>query len=333
MEGGAPVIVLWFSFVFSFFFGGGEASLRDLLLEGLDVLDYLQVSGSTGFVSSVLSCDQSSVSRIYRFVSSKLDLGFAKQGHLQYAPTKNEDLLLDLRSVAQRLRLRSNSTIRIVGQYWNEALLADMDGCVVLSRQWFGLEEVLVALRQRLVDVAVVSSMDLGLNDLLRRPTARRRWLVEDLAGTTLARFPLRPLVHRSHPLAHLPAVSAEMLWDYPSLARDDQQFPVLSEALKQRGLWQDNVLDDRYRLRTWEGRCRDCRTIAYHTPLIAASLPRELPLMPLDLDLALMDHEVILCMADVAEEPSIKTLIAKTEAAYQGLAKQLDAVELCHAA
>jgi hypothetical protein len=252
--------------------------------------------------------------------------------HLHYSPTKNADLLLDLRSVAQRLRLRNGSEIRVVGQYWNEALLADLDGCVLLSRQWFGLEEVLAALRQRLVDVAVVSCMDLGLNDLLRRPQARRRWLVEDLAGTTLARFPLRPLVHRSHPLALLPAVSAERLWDYPSLARDDQQFPVLSEVLKQRGLWQDNVVDDRYRLRTWEGRCRDCRTIAYHTPLISASLPSELPLVPLDLDLALLDHEVILCMADVAEEPSMKNLIAKTEAAYQGLAKQLDGVEMCHA-
>ena len=52
--------------------------MRDVLLDGLPVLDLLEITASTSVVAALTNCDQSSVSRLHRRVSDQLGLDFHK---------------------------------------------------------------------------------------------------------------------------------------------------------------------------------------------------------------------------------------------------------------
>ncbi|NQW39245.1 MAG: hypothetical protein HQ469_08685, partial [Cyanobacteria bacterium] len=52
--------------------------MRDVLLDGLPVLDLLEITASTSVVAALTNCDQSSVSRLHRRVSDQLGLDFRK---------------------------------------------------------------------------------------------------------------------------------------------------------------------------------------------------------------------------------------------------------------
>lgn len=78
--------------------------MRDILIDGLPIMDLLEVNPSTCEVAEWSRCNQSSVSRIYRHVSGCLDLGFRKAGGV-YQAHRNQELLLALRQAAQLRRL------------------------------------------------------------------------------------------------------------------------------------------------------------------------------------------------------------------------------------
>ena len=52
--------------------------MADILLDGLPVLDLLEITPSTSVVARITQRDQSSISRIYRQVSQRLSLDFRK---------------------------------------------------------------------------------------------------------------------------------------------------------------------------------------------------------------------------------------------------------------
>jgi len=301
--------------------------MRDVLLEGLPVLDLLEVLPSTTEVAALIGCDQSSISRIYRYVSERLDLGFNKTDTGEYQASTNRDVLNDLRRVSQRLRLREAQQLRIVGQYWNEALLEPLHLVGPLSRQWFGLAPALAMLRARVVDLVVVNTMDLGINGLLLKSDAKAHWLHRDLAGFSICHYPIKPLAHPDHPLRKKRDLQHNDLWSFPSPALADEAFPHFAAALKERGLWQDKVAEGAYRLRLWEGRCKDRKTLAYHTPLIEHALNQRLtlPLRPLDLDLGLQDLEAVICLSDVAKSSAVLQSIHHIREHYR---KQLQDAE-----
>lgn len=83
-------------------------ALADILLDGLPVLDLLEIAPSTSAVAQVVQRDQSSISRIYRQVSRRLGLNFRKQVNGSYEASANQPLLLGLRLSSQWLRLESS---------------------------------------------------------------------------------------------------------------------------------------------------------------------------------------------------------------------------------
>jgi len=80
------------------------AAMRDIFLEGLPILDALEVSGSTAAAALWMNCDQSSISRSYRRVSQQLDLAFNKDDG-SYQASNNLQVLASLRHASQLRRL------------------------------------------------------------------------------------------------------------------------------------------------------------------------------------------------------------------------------------
>ncbi|MBM5799945.1 MAG: hypothetical protein FJ077_03700 [Cyanobacteria bacterium K_DeepCast_35m_m2_023] len=80
--------------------------MRDLFLDGLPILDALEVGASTAMAARWLNCDQSSISRTYRQASQQLGLNFQKHNGT-YNASGNLDLLNSLRQASQLRRLSS----------------------------------------------------------------------------------------------------------------------------------------------------------------------------------------------------------------------------------
>ena len=81
--------------------------MADILLDGLPVLDLLEIAPSTSAVAQIIQRDQSSISRIYRQVSGRLGLEFRKHANGLYGAGSNQSLLKGLRLSSQWLRLQS----------------------------------------------------------------------------------------------------------------------------------------------------------------------------------------------------------------------------------
>ena len=81
--------------------------MADILLDGLPVLDLLEITPSTSVVARITQRDQSSISRIYRQVSRRLGLEFRKHTDGRYRAGCNQLLLEGLRLSSQWLRLQS----------------------------------------------------------------------------------------------------------------------------------------------------------------------------------------------------------------------------------
>ena len=67
--------------------------MADILLDGLPVLDLLEITPSTSTVAQITQRDQSSISRIYRQVSRRLGLEFRKHTDGRYRAGSNQALL------------------------------------------------------------------------------------------------------------------------------------------------------------------------------------------------------------------------------------------------
>ena len=69
--------------------------MPDILLDGIPVIDLLEITPSTQEVALRIQRDQSSVSRAFRRISAQLDLGFGKDEGI-YRATANLELLSHL---------------------------------------------------------------------------------------------------------------------------------------------------------------------------------------------------------------------------------------------
>ncbi len=130
--------------------------MRDILIDGLPILDLLEVTPSTSNVATLANCDQSSVSRIYRHVSESLQLGFRKSNGT-YRAHHNQELLASLRQATQLLRLqRGAEHLHWVGNWWNAPALAQLHDLTPLPRRWQGEQRTLELLNSRVLDLAVM---------------------------------------------------------------------------------------------------------------------------------------------------------------------------------
>ena len=161
--------------------------MRDILIDGVPVLDLLEITGSTSAVASLSRCDQSSVSRLYRHTSDQLGLDFRKSKG-QYRAHANQAVLRALRHTAQLLRFAQGcQRLQWLGcpatphLGWSPG---------PLPRRWRGEGRTLDLLRERVVDLAVIDGhqgFPAGWHDR-RQPLVCGDWVV---LGLTPERDPL----------------------------------------------------------------------------------------------------------------------------------------------
>ena len=152
--------------------------MRDVLLDGLPVLDLLEITASTSVVAALTNCDQSSVSRLHRRVSDQLGLDFRKtNGH--YRAHANHAVLGSLRQASQLLRLGR-------GQLQLQWQGTPRD---VQALQSIG-DRALELVRERVLDLAVINGLDTlppGWED------SRKPFAFFDLVAIGLVRYPIQP--------------------------------------------------------------------------------------------------------------------------------------------
>ena len=152
--------------------------MRDILLDGLPVLDLLEITASTSVVAALTNCDQSSVSRLHRRVSDQLGLDFRKTNG-QYRAHANHAVLASLRQASQLLRLGR-------GQLQLQWQGTPRD---VQALQSIG-DRALEMVRERVLDLAVINGLDTlppGWED------SRKPFAFFDLVAIGLVRYPIQP--------------------------------------------------------------------------------------------------------------------------------------------
>ena len=134
--------------------------MADILLDGLPVLDLLEIAPSTSAVAQIIQRDQSSISRIYRQVSGRLGLEFRKHANGFYGARSNQSLLQGLRLSSQWLRLQSappeprwlaSGSVGLDGNGAHPALPAG------LLQRCRDHQRVYQLLQDRVLDLAVIS--------------------------------------------------------------------------------------------------------------------------------------------------------------------------------
>lgn len=130
--------------------------MADILLDGLPVLDLLEITPSTSAVARITRRDQSSISRIYRQVSRRLGLGFRKDDNGSYSAASNQSLLEGLRLSSQWLRLQGEQP---EPRWLNGGLLSSLPEVPfpALPPQLVGrCDNIQQLLRDRVLDLAVI---------------------------------------------------------------------------------------------------------------------------------------------------------------------------------
>lgn len=130
--------------------------MRDLFLEGVPILDALEVSGSTAATARWINCDQSSISRAYRRVSQQLDIAFNKDDGF-YQASNNLHLLASLRQASQLRRLAGG--VQLLQWVCHPDLplpAAAAPACKPLTCSWRQEHRSIELLHRRVLDLALV---------------------------------------------------------------------------------------------------------------------------------------------------------------------------------
>ena len=297
--------------------------MPDILLDGIPVIDLLEITPSTQEVALRIQRDQSSVSRIYRQVSARLGLNFAKQPDGQYRALANHTLLQDLRRLSQQLRIQQTpGELRWVGSPWNGAIQARASDRhpPALERHWFGERRTLVLLEQHVLDLAVVPVLDLLPTGPLNTATLRQAQplALGNLVALPLVHYELAVTTHPRHPLQQATDLGPARFAAYPSLAANPADFPHTCSALRRLGLWRTHHAIPRYTWQQWEGSCSDERHLVVTNPIGRAWLQPHLELAPLPYATGIVDADVILVRADLLAHEAVAHLIQSIQQAYR---------------
>jgi DNA-binding transcriptional LysR family regulator len=259
------------------------------VLANLDVLDHLQLYGSTVKVAEILGLSQSSCSRRYRALSELLDLG-VDRSEGGYEPLQNTDVLADMRQVAQKLRVR-RSLLRC-SLAWQVEGLPMPPGFRLLDLESLSTAQALSVLEGRLVDVWMG-----GLHECqpliaasLEVLQGNRLALGHSLLALPLLRWEYVLVSHRSHPLQSRTTITPDDLAKYPSPALPLDVSPLFTHALQQHGL-ASCVYGDDFPY-CWEELALDCDSLMVVPPYRLPELEKQHGLVPVRYALGI--HEVI---------------------------------------
>ena len=134
--------------------------MRDLFLDGVPILDALEIGASTATAARWHNCDQSSISRTYRRASEQLGLNFQKSNG-QYQASGNLALLNSLREASQLRRLSSGGKLLQWLIHPELRLLQPLGSLQPapkppLACSWPRAQRLIELLTRRIVDLAVI---------------------------------------------------------------------------------------------------------------------------------------------------------------------------------
>ena len=217
--------------------------MPDLLLDGLPVIDLLEITASTSAVAALTQRDQSSVSRIYRQASSRLGLAFGKDRNGCYRASANQELLHDLRRSSQKLRLRDPSHLRWIVSPWHQGV-GPLPGqpaeelAPALHLPWSGAARSCALLRQHVLDLAVVPGLELLEGGAIHADAVPPIELAcGQLLALPLLRQPLTIAAPAGHPLHGRGDLRPADLAGWPLRQAWPAAAPQLKHRLQQLGL------------------------------------------------------------------------------------------------
>lgn len=272
-------------------------------LADLDVLDHLQLYGSTVKVADLLGLSQSSCSRRYRLLSEQLDLGFDR-GDDGYMPRRNIDVLSAMREAAQKLRVR-RSVPRCSTGWQHPGWVLPM-GFRELPISSMSTAQALSLLDGRLVDLWFGGLLECQplISTALDVLSGNRLVLSQTLLAIPLLRWEYVLVAHRQHPLQKRSTISPDDLALYPSPALALGVAPLFTRALQQHGLASCGYGGANYDARRWEGGAVDGHSLAVVPPHRLAELESQLGLVPLPYQLGIKEVMAMIGHRDVIADP-----------------------------
>ena len=288
------------------------------VLDNLDVLDHLQLYGSTVKVAELMGLSQSSCSRRYRALSALFDLGVDRSDG-GYEPRHNIDVLADMRQVAQKLRVRRSSLRCSLA--WQARDLALPPQFRWLDLPSMATGQALSLLEARLVDVWLG-----GLHECqplipasLEVLQANRLPLGQNLLALPLLRWEYVLVSHRNHPLQRLSSITPDDLAQYPSPALPMGVAPLFSRALQVHGLASCSYGGSDYNPCRWEDIAADAHSLTVVPPHRLPDLDLRLGLVPVPYPLGIQDVIAVVGHRDAIADPSfVKAFHALRDALRQ---------------
>lgn len=261
------------------------------VLANLDVLDHLQLYGSTVKVAELMGLSQSSCSRRYRALNELFDLSVdSSDGN--YEPRQNIDVLADMRQVAQKLRVR-RSVLRC-SLAWQAKGLALPPGFRMLDLPSMATGQALSVLEARLVDVWLGGLYECQplISASLEILQGNRLALGQSLIALPLLRWEYVLVSHRTHPLQRRTSITPDDLAKYPSPALPMGVAPLWTRALQEHGLATCPYGGSDFNPGRWEGIASDCHSLTLVPPYRLPDLESQLGLVPVPYALGI--HEVM---------------------------------------
>jgi hypothetical protein len=301
------------------------------VLDNLDVLDHLQLYGSTVKVADLMGLSQSSCSRRYRALSDLFDLGVDRSDG-GYEPRQNIDVLTDMRQVAQKLRVR-RSILRC-SMAWQARALSLPTGFRLLDLPSMATAQALSVLEQRLVDVWVGGLLECQhlFSASLELLQANRLPLGQTLLALPLLRWEYVLVSHRTHPLQRRTAITPDDLAQYPSPALPIGVAPLLSRALQAHGLANCPYGSSDYNTSRWEGIAADCHSLTVVPPHRLPELETQLGLVPVRYPLGIQEVIAVVGHRDVIADPCfVKAFHALRDALRHSPLGRCSQVRWCH--
>jgi hypothetical protein len=261
------------------------------VLASLDVLDHLQLFGSTQKVSELMGLSQSSCSRRFRLLNELFDLSIDRSEG-GFEPRHNIDVLADMREVAQKLRVRRSILRCSLG--WQVHDLALPPEFRVLDLESMATAQALSLLEGRLVDVWVggLHECQSLISASLEVLQSNRLTLGQSLLALPILRWEYVLVSHRTHPLQRLTSITADDLAKYQSIVLPMGVSPIFIRSLQERGLESHPDGWSNYGPGDWEGITSNCRTLMLVSPYRLPELEKQLGLVPVRYSLGI--HEVM---------------------------------------
>ena len=273
----------------------------------LNILDALELFGSTVLAAESLNISQSSCSRRYRSFSNHFGLGFDRVDG-QYRAQANLDILTSLRRAAQKQRVRSGRPRYGVGWQMDQLVAQPIDGIhsQALRLKPMDCWKILSWLENRLIDYWFGDILDYAT--LLEKPLETLKYeriqISKNLIAVPFCRWRLRAVAHHDHPLRHAKTISKEQLERYPSPSVDVSMAPSLIRQLQSLGLANTPTGLQEHDWEKWQGAASDKRTITYCAPHDEKRLAQEF-IGPIEQDLQITQVGSCIGHRDAMEDPS----------------------------